>query len=71
MAGSPESGSDPLEIYKKFNEITLVGSLAFAGVAAFVAPELVVPALFLAGVDVIQIAAINAWQEGNKGTAAA
>ena len=59
MAGNPEVRSQGLEFYKNFNKLTLVGSLGFAFVAAFVAPELVAPALLLAAIDVGQIVLID------------
>lgn len=48
-----------LEAYKKLNKLTLAGFLGFATVAAFVAPHLVVPALYLAALDAGQILIIN------------
>lgn len=51
--------SKVLEGLKNINKLTMVGFLGFAGVAAFVAPELVVPALSLAAVDGGQVLLIN------------
>ena len=48
-----------LEAYKKLNKLTLAGFLGFATVAAFVAPHLVVPALYLAALDLGQVLIIN------------
>ncbi|MBI3984467.1 MAG: hypothetical protein HY344_00795 [Candidatus Levybacteria bacterium] len=48
-----------LEIYGKFNRLTLAGFLGFAGVAAFVAPHLVIPALSLAVIDAGQVMVID------------
>lgn len=59
MKENRETRSRPLEWYKNVNKVTLVGFLGFAGVAAFVAPPLVVPALTLAAIDAGQIVVIN------------
>jgi hypothetical protein len=48
-----------LEGLKNVNKLTMVGFLGFAGVAAFVAPELVIPALGLAAVDFGQMKIID------------
>lgn len=66
MAGNPEVRSKTLETYKNFNKLTAVGALGVAGVSAFIAPPLVVPALGLAAIDGVQIAAIN--KINKKGT---
>lgn len=59
MAGNPEVKSQALDKYKNFNKLTAVGALSVAGISVFVAPPLVVPALGLAAIDGVQIAAIN------------
>ncbi len=66
MAGSPEARSQALEKYKNFNKLTFVGSLGVAGVSAFVAPPLVVPALGFAAIDGAQIIAINKINKKNS-----
>ncbi len=56
MAGKEgEVRSGLLEKYKKFNKLTLAGSLT----VAFFVPALVIPALSLAAVDVGQIVIID------------
>lgn len=60
MAGEEtEVRSKGLEAYNTFNKIALTAELGFAAVAAFVAPELVVPALTLAALNVGEIILLN------------
>jgi hypothetical protein len=67
MKENGEVRSKGLEFYKKFNKLTLVGTLGFAAVSAAVAPGLVVPALGLAAVDVGQIAVIDRINKKKQG----
>jgi hypothetical protein len=59
MKEQEQKKSKFLEAIKNVNKLTMVGFLGFAGVAAFVAPELVIPALGLAAVDFGQMKIID------------
>jgi len=59
MKESEQKRNRLLEWYKNVNKLTFAGFLGFAGVAAFVAPPLVVPALSLAAIDGGQIFIID------------
>lgn len=67
MAANQESRSKSLEFVKKVSIFALGAELAFAGVAAFVAPELVVPALLLAAGNVVEIVLIDKFNKKKSG----
>ena len=59
MKEKQQTRSRLLEVYGKFNRLTLAGFLGFATLAAFVAPHLVIPALSLAVIDAGQVLVID------------